>query len=169
MAKEYDMRLLRNFYISERDGSVIYLKNSCGPDSLIQCLTACCKDSNLFRNTLMTGGLKDRPLVKFLEFFSQNGDFDEVNFKRNDLYRKHFSSSYEASMETIDCLGSIFTTLTKLVTPTLPSTISVMQCDCGRNSKKFPLIDINYRILANIGMNNLQKAMQTVAQNMSWM
>lgn len=157
LTKEYSLRLLRNFHISEKDGSTTYLKNSCGPDSILQCLASCYKDSHMFRNSLDTESFNS-PLIDFIEIFCRNDDFDSVNSKRSHLYQKYFPVTNTGGMKTINCEGNIFDILKILVTPILPSITSMFQCDCGQTSKKFPLIDINLEILAACGIDNLETA-----------
>lgn len=165
---ENDLIVLRNFLISSKDGKTTLVKNSCGPDSILQCLACCYKDSNKIRKIWNTNNSKQNTLMKLMVCLSSSSDCDEVHNMRNNLYRQHYNSTMVNSMETINCEGNIYEILKEIVTPILPSITTVFQCDCGKVMKTFPTIDLDLILLAEHGITHLQSAINQdfVYQNM---
>lgn len=119
--KENELILLRNFFINSKDGKTTYIKNSCGPDSLLQCLACCYKDSEKIRKIWNTESSQQNILMKFMAHFGVSNDLEQVHNMRNNLYRQHYKSIIDNCMETIDCVGNIYEILKEVITPTLPS------------------------------------------------
>lgn len=151
-----DLIVLRNFNINSKDGITTYVKNSCGPDSILQCLACCYTDSERIQMKWNTVESQNDVLLKMFPRFGQSKDFEEIHYMRNELYRQYYDSEIENGMETINCHGNIYEILKTVVCPSLPSIKTEIDCECGQELKNFPIIEIDMCAIALLGVTELQ-------------
>lgn len=153
--QKFNVRLLPNFHSFDTGSQVVYITNVCGPDSLFHCLACCYVDSPKFKKFCQEQS-GDSQVMQMIQMLCEDASMDVVLTMRANILRSMFSSTIDNTLETINCLTSIYEIVNKLIKPVLPSVTSEIECECEKKQIHFPLVEINYAELSVNGLQSLQ-------------
>lgn len=149
----------RNFFTNKVDGATTYVKNSCGPDSVLQSLCCLYLDSKKFKELCVARKIeKENKLFDLFEKVGENNS-DRAHIIRNEILTNCFKSSYDnEGLLTIDCESNIYNVITTIVRPVFPSVVTMTSCDgCGERKTRYQtIIDIDLKKLQKVKIGQLE-------------
>lgn len=155
------MGLLKNGYGNKRCKDSLYIYNTCGPDSLIQCLT-CLYLDNIDFQLKIDQIIDTSNFASLIASFAEKGVCERVYNLRTQVLSEIYKFNVIKGVTTINCDANITFLLKKLVSTIFPSMVEETNCSCSENNNyKYPLVPVNSNYFQSDGITCLQDAINT--------
>lgn len=150
----------KNFSINKCRGKPTFIKNSCGPDSVLQALCCMYSECSIFRDVCILRKMESKSSLFDLFEFSNNNNSVKAHDIRNKLLSDVFEcDESEDGLITIDCESNIYNMIESLITPIFPSVRTLKTCSgCNKGgfTRVHTVLEIDSKTLSANGISDLQ-------------